>query len=157
MPWRKTDNVGVVHGVWGEDVAVQFLRIHGYEILERNVRPCASDQRLEIDIVAYDRLYDTAVFVEVKQHARRSLFARRLQSVDRHKKQLLRRACKCWLLKQRWRSSYRFDVIEVFGEPYSRTRAEIDHLPNVRLFERPGRFVDWKDANSQSNRQEETL
>ena len=41
MPLRpKVPNVGVEHGAWGEDVAVEYLRVHGYEIVDRNVRPC---------------------------------------------------------------------------------------------------------------------
>ena len=57
MPLRpKAPNVGVEHGAWGEDVAVEYLRVHGYEIVDRNVRPCRRDQRLEIDVIAYDRL-----------------------------------------------------------------------------------------------------
>lgn len=145
MAWRrKAPNIGVAHGVWGEEVAVEFLRIHGYEILERNVRPLERDRRLEIDIVAYDRLYDTIAFVEVKQHRARSPFARRLQSVNRHKCDLLRRACRAWIVKNQWQSGYRFDVIEVYGEPRMRGRPEIDHIPNVKLFVPDDRFVDWE-------------
>ena len=99
MPMRReAPNVGVEHGAWGEDVAVEYLRIHGYEIVDRNVHPCRRDRRLEIDVIAYDRMFDVMAFVEVKQHARRSPYARRLQSVTRHKKDLLRRACRTWLL-----------------------------------------------------------
>ena len=140
---RESENVGVRNGTWGEDVAVEFLRVHGYEIVDRNVRPCSRDRRLEIDVVAYDRMYDVMAFVEVKQHAERSQLARRLRSVDRHKLDLLRRACRTWLSKERWRGGYRFDVIEVYGSPGKGVRAEIDHVPGVRLFERPARFVDW--------------
>ena len=93
MPMRReAPNVGVEHGAWGEDVAVEYLRIHGYEIVDRNVHPCRRDRRLEIDVIAYDHMFDVMAFVEVKQHARRSPYARRLQSVTRHKKDLLRRA-----------------------------------------------------------------
>ena len=67
MPQRhKAPNVGVEHGAWGEDVAVEYLRIHGYEIVDRNVHPCRRDQRLEIDVIAYDRMFDVMAFVEVK-------------------------------------------------------------------------------------------
>ena len=138
MPQRhKAPNVGVEHGAWGEDVAVEYLRIHGYEIVDRNVHPCRRDQRLEIDVIAYDRMFDVMAFVEVKQHARRSL--------TRHKKDLLRRACRTWLARERWKGGYRFDVIEVYGEPNSRMKAEIDHVPGVRLFERSERYVRWGD------------
>ena len=146
MPRRpETDNIGVLHGIWGEDVAVEYLRIQGYEILERNVRPVKADRRLEIDIIAYDRMYDTVAFVEVKQHKTKSPYARRLRSVDRHKHDLLRRACRAWLAKNRWLGNYRFDVIEVYGEPYATTKTEIDHIPNQQLFEKSERFVNWAD------------
>ena len=68
MKPHETDNVGVLHGVWGEAVAVEYLRRHGYEIVDRNSRPVVRDERLEIDIVAWDRRKDEMVFVEVKQH-----------------------------------------------------------------------------------------
>ena len=106
---RETSNVGVRHGEWGEDVAVEFLRVHGYEIVDRNVRPCSRDRRLEIDVVAYDRMYDVMTFVEVKQHAQRSPYAMRLRSVDRRKRDLLRRACRTWIAKERWAGAYRFE------------------------------------------------
>lgn len=141
---RESSNVGVAHGEWGEDVAVEFLRVHGYEIVDRNSRPCSRDKRLEIDVVAYDRMYDVMAFVEVKQHKARNPYASRLQSVNRHKRDLLRRACRNWLVREKWRGGYRFDVIEVYGEPQSGSRPEIDHIPGVRLFERPERFVDWQ-------------
>ena len=145
QPRRECGNVGVRNGAWGEDVAVEFLRVHGYEIVGRNVRPCSRDRRLEIDVVAYDRMYDVIAFVEVKQHAERSPLARRIRSVNRHKLDLLRRACRTWLAKERWRGGYRFDVIEVYGSPGKGVRTEIDHVPGVRLFERPARFVDWNN------------
>ena len=136
MPLRpKVPNVGVEHGAWGEDVAVEYLRVHGYR----------RDQRLEIDVIAYDRMYDVMAFVEVKQHARRSPYARRLQCITRRKKDLLRRACRTWLAKEHWKGGYRFDVIEVYGEPNSRMRAEIDHVPGVQLFEKNERYVRWGD------------
>ena len=137
------ENVGVAHGRWGEDVAVEWLRTRGYVIVDRNVRPCRRDQRLEIDVIAYDRMYDVMAFVEVKQHAAKSPFATRLRSVDRRKRDLLRRACRTWIAKERWAGAYRFDVIEVYGTPNAACRAEIDHIPGVRLFEKTERFVDW--------------
>lgn len=144
MPTRpEGDNVGVRHGVWGEESAVEFLRVHGYEIIDRNVRPCRRDRRLEIDVIAYDRLYDVMVFVEVKQHAGRSPYAGRLRSVDRDKRERLLRACRSWLARERWRGGFRFDVIEVYGTPG--TRPEIDHIPNVRMFVNRERFVNWND------------
>lgn len=134
-------NASVVRGEWGEDVAVEFLRRGGYEIVDRNARPVEGDRRLEIDIVAYDRLTDTMVFVEVKEHAASSPHARRLAGVDRRKRLLLRRACNSWRRVNGWRGAYRFDVIEVYGSPGK--RVGVDHVMQVELFPPQGRFVKW--------------
>ena len=139
---RKVANVAVEHGAWGEDVAAAYLRRAGFEILERNRCPDADDGRLEIDIVAWDRRNDTMVFVEVKQHASPSPYARRLRSVNRRKKRNLLRACNAWRRTNKWRGAFRFDVIEVYGVPGG-GRPVVDHIPNVELFARRGRFVKW--------------
>ena len=138
---HEPDNVAGAHGAWGEDVAAEFLRRGGYQIVERNARPVKDDARFEIDIVAYDRLYDTMVFFEVKQHAARSPYQRRTRSVNRRKRNVLRRACNAWRRVNKWRGDFRFDVIEVYGVPGQ--KAEVDHIPHVELFARPERFVRW--------------
>ena len=139
---RKADNIGVLHGAWGEAVATDYLRRHGYEIVDRNSRPVERDERLEIDIVAWDRRKDAMVFVEVKQHASMSPYARRLRSVDKRKRMNLRRACNAWRRTNRWRGAFRFDVIEIYGVPGG-GKPVIDHIPDVELFAKPGRFVNW--------------
>lgn len=138
-------NIGVQHGEWGEDVAVEWLRTRGYEIIDRNVHPCRADQRLELDIIAYDRERDIIVFVEVKQHAQRSGLQSRLRSVDSRKCAKVLRACLSWLRWNRWRGAYRFDVVEVYGSPGARASPEIDHIERVRLFKNRELFVNWCD------------
>ena len=139
---REEASVSAAHGCWGEDVAAEFLRRGGFVIVDRNSRPSARDRRLEIDIVAWERSSDTMVFVEVKQHRVISPYARRLMSVDRRKKQNLRRAFNAWRRVNRWTGAYRFDVVEVYGEP-SGGRPVVDHIANVELFPQRGRFVKW--------------
>ena len=139
---READNIGVLHGAWGEAVAVDHLRRHGYEIVDRNTRPVERDERLEIDIVAWDRRKDAMVFVEVKQHAKPSPYARRLQSVNKRKRMNLRRACNAWRRTNKWRGAFRFDVIEIYGVPGG-GEPVIDHISDVELFAKPGRFVKW--------------
>lgn len=129
-------------GRWGEECAARYLEARGYEILERNVRPVARDRRLEIDIVAFDEKRDVLVFVEVKQHAARSDFARRLRSIDKGKLSRTRRACRAWLLKNGWTAGFRFDVVEIYGVPEG-GQPEIDHIERVRLFCGREVFVDW--------------
>ena len=139
---RKTDNIGVLNGMWGEAVAVDHLRRHGYEIVDRNSRPVEKDERLEIDIVAWDRKKDVMVFVEVKQHAKPSPYARRLQSVNKRKRMNLRRAFNAWRRTHRWHGAFRFDVIEIYGVPGG-GEPVIDHISDVELFAKRGRFVNW--------------
>lgn len=138
---HKAANIGVANGDWGEDVAAEFLRRGGYTIVERNVQPVAKDRRLEIDIVAFDRSCDTMVFVEVKQHAEYSPYARRLRSIDRNKRSNLRRACNAWRRVNKWHGAYRFDVIEIFGPPGK--KPYIDHIERVALFPKKERYVKW--------------
>lgn len=135
-------NIGVERGRWGEAVAAEALRREGLVIVERNSRPCVWNRTLEIDIVAYERATDTMVFVEVKQHGRRSLRQRRLRSIDRRKLLNLRRACRAWMRANAYFGGVRFDVVEIYGVPGG-GRPEIDHVTNVNLFARPERFVDW--------------
>ena len=140
---REDTSVSAVRGCWGEDVAAEFLRRGGFVIVDRNSRPSARDRRLEIDIVAWERSTDTMVFVEVKQHATLSPYALRPRSVDRRKRENLRRACNAWRRANRWRGGYRFDVIEIYGVPEG-GRPVIDHIRKVELFARRGRFVRWE-------------
>lgn len=135
-------NRGRAYGEWGERMAADYLRCHGYEIVDRNSRPVARDHRLEIDIVAWDRQQDVMVFVEVKQHAELSCYGRRLRSINRRKQANLRRACNAWRRLNDWCGAYRFDVLEVYGVPEG-GRPVVDHIPNVALFARPERFVRW--------------
>jgi Holliday junction resolvase-like predicted endonuclease len=141
---RKKPNVGVERGRWGEEIAAAALRRSGLEIVERNSRPCKRDRRLEIDIIAYDRISDVMVFVEVKQHSARSEWQRRLRSVDKRKLGNLRRACNAWKWKNRYQGCFRFDVVEIYGEP-GRGEPVVDHIERVCLFGRPDRFVRWTD------------
>jgi putative endonuclease len=95
-------------GQRAEDIAVDFLRARGLEILERNYR-----RRLgELDIVARDG--DVLVIVEVRSRAS-ACFGGAAASVDRRKQQRLVRAA-AQLLQQRRDFSHlrvRFDVISV--------------------------------------------
>ena len=141
LPHRGT-SLAADRGGWGEDVAADYLRRGGFEIIERNRCPDAQDGRLEIDIIAWDGKTDTMVFVEVKQHATLSPYARRLRSVNRRKKRNLLRACNAWRRVNKWHGAFRFDVIEVYGVPDG-GRPVIDHIPNVELFAKRGRFVKW--------------
>jgi len=139
----KKSNTGVEHGKWGEDIAAKKLEREGFAILERNARPCKSDRRLEIDIIALDKLNNTVVFVEVKQHKSHWAYESSIRGVDRRKKKNLRTACNAWRRMHDWQGGYRFDVVEVFGTPESGRPPEIKHVERVNLFAQKDKFVPW--------------
>ena len=49
-------------GLKGEEIAVDYLRKHGYQILEQRWK----DHHLEIDIIAFDPSTSELVSIEVK-------------------------------------------------------------------------------------------
>jgi putative endonuclease len=99
-----------VIGQRAEDIAVEFLRARGAEILERNFR-----RRLgELDIVARDG--ETLAIVEVRTRAS-NRYGGAASSVDFRKQQRIVRAA-MQLLQQRKdlaRMRVRFDVVVVAG------------------------------------------
>ena len=131
--------VSEASGRWGEGVAGRYLEQRGWRILERNVRPCCTDRRCEIDLIAFAPYEQKVVFVEVKTHRRHSAFARRLWAVDRSKKRNVLRACASWVMRRKWHGNFRFDVIEVYGIEGGGS-PEIDHIENVHLFPPHWRF-----------------
>ena len=136
---KKPKNVAVARGRRGEEAAAAFLAARGWTVLERNARPCALDQRCEIDLVIQSRDKRSVVFVEVKTHRARSPRAGRLWRVNRRKKNVLLRACTNWILRKKWHGNFRFDVVEVYGTPAGGP-PEIDHVENVPLFPPKWRF-----------------
>lgn len=137
---RAQGEANVRTGQWGERLAENYFRRRGWITIGRNIRPCASDQRCEIDLIVQSRDHRSIVFVEVKTHSRHSSRANRLWSIDRRKKNLLLRACTNWILRRKWHGNFRFDVIEVYGSPSQATAPEIDHIENVPLFPPKWRF-----------------
>ena len=142
MKPNLSDNIGVRHGAWGEEVAARYLRAKGMEIIDRNSRPFAHDRRLEIDIVAYEPQTDTLVFVEVKQHKRFSPWQCRLRSIDRDKQDNLRKVCNSWRRKYKWDGAYRLSVMEIYGTPES-GESFVDYIENFNIFTPNSRRVSW--------------
>lgn len=119
-----------VVGEWGEGQAAAYLKAQGYALLGRNVRP---NRRDEIDIIA--RTGETLVFVEVKTRGRET-FGRPMMAVDAKKRHALNRAAAAYLRKAKFPNLfYRFDVVEVLGQPDD-GQPEIRHLDNAFPFER---------------------
>ena len=139
--WRRRTRPGRTEetdsGRWGEDLAAGFLKRKGrLKILGRRVR---IDRRNELDIVARDG--DTLVFVEVKTRSAED-FGRPIESVDRAKRAALSRAAVRYLSRLRSQPAYfRFDVVEVVGEPGDEAPV-IRHIENAFPLSRPYR-VPW--------------
>ena len=122
---------GHASGIWGEEIAAQMLRAKGYAILGTRVR---LDSRDEIDIVARDD--ETLVFVEVKTR-KSGAFGRPVESIKREKRHALSRAAVRYLKRIHFPSvNFRFDVVEVLGEPDSCREPELNHIENAFTLDR---------------------
>jgi len=112
-------------GNWGEDRAALFLRLHGYQVLERNFR-CRQG---EIDIIA--RKGNVVAFVEVKQR-KNADFGEAREFVTYTKQRRVIAAAELWLAKTGCELQPRFDVIEVYAPQGTKTLfPEIHHLENA--------------------------
>jgi len=117
----------LITGQTGEDLAAAFLTEKGLRVRQRNFR-CRGG---EIDLICEDR--GTVVFVEVKTR-RSEFFGRPVAAVDARKRHALCRAAAAYLRRTGYpRGCYRFDVVEVVGEPG-------DDEPVVRQIEGAFRF-----------------
>lgn len=133
-PGEKSQPRSAVVGEWGEAKAAAYLEASGFRIVGRNVRP---DRRDEIDLVA--RVDETLVFVEVKTR-RREDYGRPMRAVDQKKRHALNRAAAAYLRKAGFPDLYyRFDVVEVLGQPES-GEPLIRHLENAFPFEKRFKF-----------------
>ncbi len=93
----------------GEDIATDYLKKHGYKIVERNYN-CTFG---EIDIVAKQGAY--IVFIEVKSRSS-TAFGMPREAVDWHKQQTIIQCSKLWLTTHKlYGSAVRYDVVEVLN------------------------------------------
>lgn len=112
-------------GIWGEELAVAFLREKGYTILERDWHT----QHRDIDIIAQQD--DCIVFVEVKTR-RNSDYAEPEESVNYRKLKNLRLAINHYIQYRKINTPWRFDVITVVGTMRS-TTPKINHIEDFSL------------------------
>ena len=92
----------------GEDIAVNYLKDLGYEIIERNF----SCRQGEIDIIARDK--EEVVFIEVKSRTS-LLYGTPIEAVDHLKKKHLKSVINYYLYKHKLENNYiRIDIIEVY-------------------------------------------
>src|SRR5277367_549370 len=109
----------LLRGAAAEALAAEYLRIHGLEILARNLRCKAG----ELDLVCLDD--GVLAIVEVRQRES-SQFGGALASVDGRKQRKIIRAARFFMQRERsWHDlSVRFDVLAVAGLPTGAHRIE---------------------------------
>ena len=113
-------------GVWGEEIAMAYLREKGFIILERDWH----SKHRDIDIIAQQGEY--LVFVEVK--TRRNVnFGDPIQAIDYKKRRNLCLAINHYLNYRKVDTPWRFDVITVVGTMSSNNMPEINHIEDFRL------------------------
>ena len=103
----KSKEFNLITGREGERIGEDYLKSHGYQILERNVRSPLG----EIDLIAKHQ--ETLVFVEIKTR-RDTTFGLAEESVDQRKRNKLIRLAS-WYLAQHPKSNpqVRFDILAI--------------------------------------------
>ena len=111
-------------GSRGEQLAVTFLRKHGYEICERNYRYL----KAEIDIIA--KKDDFLVIVEVK--SRTESFVEDIsQTINKKKMALLTMAADYYVQKNDIKEEVRFDLITIIQK---KGDINLKHVKNAFYF-----------------------
>ncbi len=117
--WPRKNSTRKELGAGGEDIAVDFLRRQGMQVVEQNFR----GRNGEIDIIAID--HTTICFIEVK--ARSSLqFGAGYESVVARKQQKIMKTALLYLKIKGWSErDLRFDVVSIlWGGP----EPEVEYL-----------------------------
>ncbi|MBQ6612134.1 MAG: YraN family protein [Alistipes sp.] len=109
-------------GARGEDIATEWLREHGFYIVERNWRV----GRYEMDIIAEH--YDTMHFVEVKTR-KQGGWQSAYDSIDEQKIRSLRRAAMAYRAMHRLRHIIQFDLIAITVDNKGAT--SVDYVENI--------------------------
>ena len=110
-------------GNQGEQIAIDYLKEHGYLILDKNFQK----QVGEIDIIALDTRYDEYVFVEVKTRYS-DKFGYPEDSVSKKKLQKIISTANLWIGLQEKERAWRVDIIaiEIIGG-----KINIEHIENI--------------------------
>jgi len=97
-------------GLFAEWLARQYLRLHGFRILEKRYVTGRMTGRAEIDVIA--RRGNLMIFVEVKN---RPDMVAGLEAITYEQNKRLRAAAEVYLRRKRWTGLARFDAIIVSG------------------------------------------
>ena len=109
-----------IKGFCGEEIAAEYLKKHGYVILERNYTTDVG----EIDIIAAGEGF--LVFVEVKERLNEN-YGYASEAVGVHKQRKISQVASQYIRKyRRFDVPVRFDVIEVYLEEKC-----VNHIENA--------------------------
>lgn len=112
-------------GAFGERKAANYLRLHGYRIVDTNCRY----RQGEIDIIAKRREY--IVFVEVKLR-KNNAYGEAREFVTEAKQRRVITAAQFWLQSHETELQPRFDVIEVYApDGVNSKKVTINHIENA--------------------------
>ncbi len=95
-------------GPWGEALAADYLRRHGYRVVAANFRTRVG----EIDLIA--RKDGFVAFIEVKLRAD-ARFGEAREFVDYRKRERIRKTALLWLARHQGPEQPRFDVMEIYA------------------------------------------
>lgn len=121
-------------GKTGEQVAANFLKNNGYEILDMNFQNISGRRLGEIDIIARDIKQDELVFVEVKTRDY-AKYGHTLpeENIGYKKLHKLAKIATIYLRQHKLEDcDYRFDALSVWLD-YETRRAKIKHIRNMFL------------------------
>jgi putative endonuclease len=108
-------------GKKGEDLAVEYLKEKGYEILERNIRY----ERCELDIIA--KKENKVIFIEVKTRTK-TTFGFPEEGVNDAKIENILTAASIYLEEYSIENEIRFDIIAIIKRA---SKFEIEHLKDA--------------------------
>ena len=112
-------------GRWGEELAAEYLRKHGYKIIAMGYRTRMG----EIDIIAEKRKY--LVFVEVKLR-KTDKYGTAGEFVNAEKQRKLTMTALAWMQSEPIEKQPRFDVIEIYAPHGMATVSPtINHIKNA--------------------------
>lgn len=108
-------------GKVGENLSCKYLEANNYKILEKNYR-CRQG---EVDIIAYDKLKNETVFIEVKTRTNLR-YGSPAEAVGTKKQNHIINVSKFYIYKNKINNAkIRFDVIEVL---INNSKYEINHI-----------------------------
>lgn len=112
-------------GRWGEELAAEYLRKHGYKITAMGYHTRMG----EIDIIAEKRKY--LVFVEVKLR-KTDKFGTAGEFVNAEKQRKLQLTALAWIQENPTEKQPRFDVIEIYAPHGMATVSPyLNHIKNA--------------------------